>query len=111
MAKVGSDTAFAEGDQRLDIDAHAAGEANENLEVGLDAGAVGGLLDELYIAEGVGDGAGFFVKTGGREDNVGEGGGFGGVGYLAGLGTTIGVMNLFNAAQPALLPSSTKITS
>ena len=36
-------TPRAEGNQRFDVGAHAAGEANEDFEVGFDAGAVGGL--------------------------------------------------------------------
>ena len=41
----------------------------------LNAGAVGCFFDLLDVAVVVGDGAGFFVEVGGREDDVGEHGG------------------------------------
>ena len=53
------------------------GDADDHLEVGADAGAVGGLLDELQIAVGVGDGAGLLVEIGGGKNDVGERGGLG----------------------------------
>ena len=55
----------------------AVGEADDHLEVGADAGAVGGLLDQLQVAVGVGDGAGFFVEICGGQDDVGEHSGLG----------------------------------
>ena len=71
LAHVGAE-AFAEGDERFEVVAHLVGDADDHLEVGADAGAVGGLLDELEVAVAVGDGAGFFVEVGGGEDDVGE---------------------------------------
>jgi hypothetical protein len=61
---------LAKGDERADIDAHAAGETDEDFKVGFDAGAVGSLANDLNVAEGVGDGAGFFVEAGGGKDDV-----------------------------------------
>ena len=57
--------------------AHLVGDADDHLEVGADAGAVGGLVDLLEVAVAVGDGAGFLVEVGGGEDDVGERGGLG----------------------------------
>ena len=75
LAQVGGHAAFAEGNQHLDIDSHAACETHEDFEVGLDTGAIGCFLHQLHIAKGVGDSAGFFVKTRGWKDNVGQRGG------------------------------------
>src|SRR5580692_2615695 len=50
LAQIRSDAAAAEGDESADIDAHGAGKAHDDLEVGFDAGAVCGLAGELNIA-------------------------------------------------------------
>ncbi len=77
LSEIGCDAAFAEGNKRLDVCAHGCGEANEDFEVGLDAGVICGLPDQLHIAEGVGDGAGLLVKARRGKDDVGDGSGFG----------------------------------
>ena len=65
-----------EGNQRLHVDAHGVGEADQDFEVRLDAGTVGGLARHLHITEGVGYGAGFLVEARGRKHNVGQRRGF-----------------------------------
>ena len=77
LAEIAGGAAFAERNERADVDAHSAGESNEDFEVGFDACAVCGFADNLDIAEGVGDGAGFFVEAGGGENNVSESRGLG----------------------------------
>ncbi len=72
LAKIASGAAFAKGNKRADVDAHGAGEPNENFEVGFDACAVGGFANDLDVAEGVGDGAGFFVETRGGKNDVSQ---------------------------------------
>ena len=76
LAHVGA-KAFAEGDERADVGAHLVGDADDHLEVGADAGAVGGLFHLLEVAVAVGDGAGLLVEVGGGKDDVGERGGLG----------------------------------
>ena len=70
-------SAFAEGDERAHVGAHLVGDADDHLEVGADAGAVAGLVDQLQVAVAVGDGAGLLVEVGGGKDDVGERGGLG----------------------------------
>ena len=72
LAQIGGDAAFAKGNQRLDVRAHGAGQANQNFKVRLDAGAISGLFDHLHIAESVGHGAGLLVEAGGGKHNVGQ---------------------------------------
>ena len=67
----------AEGDEGGDVGAHLVGKTDDHLEVGADARAVGGLVDLLEVAVGVGDRSGFLVQIGGGEDDVGEAGGLG----------------------------------
>ena len=76
LAEVRLDSAFAEGHKFLNVRAHAAGEADEDFEVWFYARLVGCLADELEIAVGVGDGAGFLVEACNGEDDVGHGGSF-----------------------------------
>ena len=75
LAEVGLNASLPEGNQALDVGTHRCGEANDQLEVRANAGAVGGFLHELEVAEGVGDGAGFLVEIGRGENDVGEPGG------------------------------------
>ena len=65
LAHVGGDAVgFAKGNELLDVGAHGSGDADDDFEVGLDAGPVSGFLCELDVAIGVGDCAGFFVEAG-----------------------------------------------
>ena len=73
---IGAD-AFAEGNELVRDRSKFVSQADDDFEVGADPGLVGSLLDELEVAVGVGDGAGFFVEVGSGEDDVGEGGCFG----------------------------------
>ena len=76
LAEIGSGTCSAERNERFDASTHRFGEADEDFKVGFDARAVNCLADKLDISESVGDGAGFFVEAGRRENDVGECGGF-----------------------------------
>ena len=55
--------AFAEWDQSVHILSHGVGDADDQLQIGANAGAVCGFFDQLQIAVGIGDGAGFFVEA------------------------------------------------
>ncbi len=70
LAHVGAG-AFAEGDEGVHVGAHLVGDADDHLEVGADAGAVSGFVDQLEVAVAVGDGAGLFVEVRGGKDDVG----------------------------------------
>ena len=71
LAKIAGNAAFSEWNQGSDVGGHAAGEANKDLKIGLDTGAIGSFLNKLHIAVTVSDGAGFLVETGRGENDVG----------------------------------------
>ena len=71
LSQIGCHSALAEGNERLDVGTHAAGEANKDFEVGFHACAIRSLSCQLQIAEGVGHGTGLLIETRGREDHVG----------------------------------------
>ena len=72
LAEIGLHASRPEGNEVLDVRTHGRGEANDQLEIRANTGAVGGFLHQLQIAKSVGDGSGFLVEIGRGENDVGE---------------------------------------
>ena len=72
LAQVGRDAALAKGNQPLHIRAHRAGQPDQNFKVGLRSCPVHRLFYQLQVAEAVGHRAALLIKTGRREDHIGQ---------------------------------------
>ena len=70
LAEIGLNASLPEGNQLLDVGTHRRSQANDQLEVRANSGAIGGFLHQLEIAKGVGDGAGFLVEIGGGKTTL-----------------------------------------